>query len=394
MNELKPIVIGWVTHPRPSYEGDVTARQKFLDQLRQLFPEFLWRLEPLELPQSLTAPAIEAVEACEILQRLRDQYRWDMTFGFLRITEANQTRKRPLAVASSPLDVAVIAEDLFSVQLDATIYSSRVLHLLLHLFGHLNGLSVEGHTAANLMADIQHFQDLDANKTFSSEQMDRIRANLESIADPRMEELGLNKRGKMLSFYTRSVFTNLHEIFDSLLKAKFWRFPLRLSRLLTAAISSLFILLMTAEAWDVGVNLPWATALGSIIAGVIGPFFFVLFQQNLLLKKEPHRMTEQAVTSQVSTSLTVFLGMLVTGLLLMTIALSLSYGLFPTRVVERWLADSGTDLSWQAYLKLSCFITSIGMVVGALGASFETRTYFRKVVLIDRDIHIRSYDIR
>jgi hypothetical protein len=95
--------------------------------------------------------------------------------------------------------------------------------------------------------------DLDTMNHFSDEQLARQRLALKEIADQRLEESSQG-RTNPVRFAFRAAWLNRRELAEAILAARSWQFPIRLSRLTIASVSTLVILLLTAEAWDLGLS--------------------------------------------------------------------------------------------------------------------------------------------
>jgi hypothetical protein len=58
---------------------------------------------------------------------------------------------------------------------------------------------------------------------------------------------------------------------------------------------------------------------------------------------------------------------------------------FQPALVAGWAASLHGAVSTRHYLILSAFVASFGLLIGALGASFEQYHYFRHVTYIDEE---------
>jgi hypothetical protein len=171
------------------------------------------------------------------------------------------------------------------------------------------------------------------------------------------------------------------EIAAAVLRAAPWQFPFRLQRLSTAAMSALLVLMFTEEVWAVSTAQPgWLVGLLSVV--VIGVTSgYILKRQNLLLSRSANRLTEQNVVTHTAITVVVIIGMAVTYLLLLGTVLALAGAVFAPTVAEQWAGP----MTWREYASLGGFIAIVGVVIGALGASFEGQAYFRHLTYVDEE---------
>jgi hypothetical protein len=66
-------------------------------------------------------------------------------------------------------------------------------------------------------------------------------------------------------------------------------------------------------------------------------------------------------------------------------ALLLCVLFFQQPLIAGWAASLDGAVSTTHYLILSAFVASFGLLIGALGASFEQHYYFRHVTYIDEE---------
>ena len=109
-----------------------------------------------------------------------------------------------------------------------------------------------------------------------------------------------------------------------------------------------------------------------------------------LWQRRRHRsgraISEQIVASNVSASAIVASGMLVTFLILALLTLAAAVLLFPSAVVHGWAASAEKPITAYQYFLLAGTVGSLGIMIGALGASFEQQSHFRHVVFVDEEV--------
>jgi hypothetical protein len=370
------------------------AREGLGQSLREWFPEFDWRLPLLERQDGTQAGVrVPPVALFDMAVVERDLRGWDFTIVVTPRDLVSHYRPYALAALSRSLEVAVISTWRIDPQaLDSTIgeetrveaIARRVRVLGLHLFGRRNGLSHRT-DAANLMFEVGVPGDLDGMSELTHEQRRQMRDSLGQVADLRLEEQGEFARATGWRFYLSSLWVNRREIARSTLEARPWQFPFRLSRLTTAALSALLVLLMTAEVWDLGMTEPVLLCVGLSVLALLTTTAYVLFRQQLMLRREGPRLSEQVVVKNVSSLSIVLAGMLTMYLLLFGLTLVLGLALYPDRLVATWAASVRGEIAVGHYLRLAALIASLGLLIGALGASFEEQTYFRHVIYVDEE---------
>lgn len=398
-------------HAQPSYEpldigiivlGHMPSKEKeIIDRLPSAlkawleshFEQFHWRFRLTTLPCPQTALRQEPAFLLDEGARLRDLYKWD--FGILITPSDLIGRYKPYALAatSSALDLAVISTHrLGSAQHTSTSHEdaddctllAQLQTLCLRSIAHLSGLS-KRLEQSNLMLSPQSPEDLLAMSDFDSEQIATLNRNFELIADPRLEEVKSSAALSNFHFYLKSAWINRHEIFDAVIHAKPWEFPVRLLRLSAAAISTMVILLVTAETWDLAKAQQPVTLGVMMFATLCCTTLFVTFKQHLLVRSHTKQLREQSVITHISAFLIVCIGMITTALSLISVTLALSYFLYPQELIARW-TDTASHALPFVYWKTACLVTAQGLLIGALGASFEEQHHFRHIVFVDEEL--------
>ncbi|NND97878.1 MAG: hypothetical protein HKN47_11175 [Pirellulaceae bacterium] len=218
-------------------------------------------------------------------------------------------------------------------------------------------------------------------------QIARQRDALAEIADQRLEE-GAGQRLNNLSFASQAVWINRREIGEAILAARPWEFPKRLSRLTLASVSTVAILLMTAESWDLALSQPQGRVATLAVFSLVVTTTYVILRQQLLVRRTRAR-SEQRIVTSISGIGIVFVGMTVTWLALLLLAFVVSSLLFDGPLIASWAASmdlEGSDISAWDHLQMAWFCGSVGLLIGALGASFESQNYFRHIIFVDEEI--------
>ena len=370
------------------------ARAMLIGELREHLPQFRWRIPLIRRPELKQPTRVEPVMLLQHGVEERDVHGWDFAVLVTASDLIPHYKSRAMAVVARLLDLAVIS----TARLDPFAFdetesaagrleglTTRLHTLLLHTVGHLCGLPNTSEPD-NRMFEVESVGQLDGMERLRPEQIEEMREALADIDDARLEETHGRSRGSV-RFYLASAWINSHEIFDAVQHARPWEFPRRLSRLTTAAMSSLIVLMLTAESWDLALSQTPTRMLALLAVALVSTTVFVIRRQRLLTRREHRRLTEQVVVSNVSTVLIVAAGMASMAVLLFGISLLAGWGLFGSELVARWSGHEETAplISTRDYFTMASFVTSLGLFVGALGASFEDHYDVRHITFVDEE---------
>ena len=363
-------------------------------RLRELYPEFRFDFFEIKRPEMSSGGRIEPTLLLRQAVEERDSRHWDFAFVLTAAELVGNYSPYCFAALSRPLDAAAISLSLIDPQalgaeVDAKTrvdrISRRLCRLILHGFGHLSGLPKSDQSTDLLYHPIDA-RSLDHMWNISPEDQRRQRAVLEKIADPRLEEA--SRRMSYPAFYLQSIFINRGTILRAIMAARPWQFPRRLSRLTIAAFSTLAILLMTAESWDLALAQDRVHILSLILISLLVTTVYVIVRQQLLVRRR-RRRSEQSVVTSVSALGIVLAGMTITWLTLFAVGLVVSHLLFPGELISTWAATTMREsrpLSWLDRPAMAMFSASLGLLIGALGASFESQNYFGHIIFVDEEI--------
>lgn len=387
------------------------ARGRFARRLRDLFPSFEFRVPLVMHPEQRLPATAEATTLLDIAQNEKDLKNWDFALAVTAGDLRGYVRPTLLAAPSAVIGCAAIAcgriwepceeaDDDACMRRSVKLAADRLANLATHLLGHLCGLR-DRDEAADFMHKPKNVVDLEAMQHFDDAGTDLLRWELHDVADPRLEEDEQSNEDEASSasmvggalrharFNLVAAATNASDVWGAVVRAQPWMFPLRLSRLTTAAVSTLLVLCMTAEAWEAGMSQPmWRVVVLSIAAMLLTTPFLINRQQLLIHRprRRSRRFSEQRSVGNVAISLAVFLGMLTTYTALLLAALLTTWAFFPDHVVANWAATVEKAGRPVHYFRLCGSVAAVGLVIGALGASFEPRGYMRHVALVDEEI--------
>lgn len=375
---------------RRAIEG---AIETLAERLGQWLGGFRWCLEPIVRDEWYSAAAAEPTDLLERARHVRDEYSLDLAIVITSSDLVSRYKPFTFAVVSNALDGIVVS----TARIDPRAHDStadeptrvatlsrRVADLVIHSMGHWLGLHHDP-TPQNLMYDIESLSDLDTTQSLTPQQRADMGRVLADIADQRLEE-GSGGRVSATRFYLRAAWQNRGEIADAVRRATPWAFPFRLARFTAAGVSAAVILLMTAESWDMATSMADLKCVALFAVAVAAATAYIAHRQQLLLARTGRRLTEQIVTSNVSALAIVGAGMLFTFLLLSGLALVIGWLLFPAEVINGWAAAIESPLELRHYLRMAITVGALGIIIGALGASFEPLHHFRHVVFVDEEV--------
>ena len=161
--------------------------------------------------------------------------------------------------------------------------------------------------------------------------------------------------------------------------------PLRLARLTIAALTTVLVLSMTAEAWELGLRQAWSTVAGLSLVALAATTVYVLLRQGLLLRRRHVGLSEQIVATNLTTVAIVAVGIVTTYACLLLITLLFCAALFDGAVVGSWAPTIDGPVRVAHYFIFAGFVSATGIMIGALGASFEGENYFRHITFVDEE---------
>ncbi|XZE53958.1 hypothetical protein SH139x_005731 [Planctomycetaceae bacterium SH139] len=374
------------------------------DRLQDWFPQFVWKLELARRPDWGGVTTAEPTDWLLQAAEERDANRWDFALAITNVDLQGHYRSFAYAAVSRSLDAAVVSTlridpDQSGMELDSGErvhkIAGRLARLLLHSVGHLNGLKRQA-DRENLMAVGITASDFDGHYDLDEEQHERLTKTFEEVADVRLEEHGAQRRQSRLRFILKAIWWNRSDILKSIAGARPWEFPRRLSRLTTAAVSTLAILMMTAEAWDLGLSQSAYQLLLLACSALLATSWYVAYRQQLLIHRF-HLRTEQTVSTQTASLGIVAMGMATMWLVLAMLSMIFSVLLFENELIAQWAGEDGIEqlvgqsshgreAIYRLYFRMASFVASIGVLIGALGTSFESQHHFRHIVFVDEEI--------
>lgn len=253
--------------------------------------------------------------------------------------------------------------------------------LAMHLMGHLLGLD-HSRSAGDVMAPFA-FDD-DRRRLPGFREADRRELhNVTGRLPERVQSGGTLRR---LLFHLTSAARHPLYFLTTLWRNRALLLPLFLPSLATAAVAPTFILIFTAEIWDVGLNMTSDVAWIFGILNVVAATWYLTFVQDLFFpRKEKRRITEHMALVNTVIFSTILLAMVGLFAMVGLLMLFIVFYIFPPGLMATWptLEDPIVDIADR--IRLAGFISAVGVLTGALAGGLESRTVIRHLALFLRE---------
>ncbi|OFW57106.1 MAG: hypothetical protein A2W01_11160 [Candidatus Solincola sediminis] len=238
---------------------------------------------------------------------------------------------------------------------------------VLQYLARLNGLRTAG-------SDIRGALRIDS--FYNEQELKELNQALHGLTD------GVLERGvkdiRSLALYIRLVLAHPMRV----LKAVFSHHPLRmvfsLNKLVFAAVAALILSLLSTELWHLGVGInAWRLALIALAVIVVATLY-VVFRQQLFVRKVSLSLSEQAAFFNLTSFLTVLAVFLLLFIAIFCVTMIVALSVYPRYIIEQWLQKDALGIN--DYIKVCLLISSLALVVAALGAGLEENQHFRQVM--------------
>ncbi|MDS0282327.1 hypothetical protein [Haloarcula onubensis] len=248
--------------------------------------------------------------------------------------------------------------------------------LLVHLLGHVLGA---GHSDGGAMAPFEFRPDRRAVPPMDAD----VEAYLHRIADeiPAEEATPRGPVGR-LAFHARSALRNPSRVIGAVVNSRAPLLPLSLPKLSTAALTPTLVIVFSAESWDVGFNMDDVTAALFAVASVLVAAGYLFFAQNLSFPRKRHRLvTEQTALVNVAVLLVLVLAMAGLFALVWSVMLVVELLVFPPDLMSNWPSLEDPTVGFVDLVRTGAFISTIGVLSGALAGGLESRTIIAHLTL-------------
>ncbi len=251
--------------------------------------------------------------------------------------------------------------------------------LLLHLVGRIAGL--ERDRESRVMRPFEFRLNRGALPPFSAGE----RAALAETGS-RLPERELRGEAALASLVFHALMAIRHpaQTLKPLWRNKALLLPLSLPGLATAAVAPSFLLVFTAEIWDVGLGMSNGVALAYASLSTLGATLFLARVQSLFLpRKKRNVLTEHLAVANTTIFLSVLLACVGLFLMVAVLMLVLETWVFPADLMQTWPTLEQPNVAFADKLRLAAFIATIGVTTGALAGGLENRAIMRHLALFE-----------
>jgi predicted Zn-dependent protease len=254
--------------------------------------------------------------------------------------------------------------------------------LLVHLVGHVLGAR---HRDAEdgVMAPFRFRPDRRAVPPMDADVGARLHRIVAEIPATEVTPRGPLAR---LGFHLRSAARNGDWIRRALVDSRAPLLPLSLPKLSTAAVAPTLVIVFSAESWDIGFAMDDLTAALFAVASVLLAALYILFAQNLTFPRKRHRIVTEHTALVNVTVFCILVGAMV-GLfaLVWVVMLVIELVVFPPNLMSNWPSLEDPTVGLVDLVRTGAFISTIGVLSGALAGGLESRTIVSHLALfLDR----------
>ncbi|WP_277541844.1 hypothetical protein [Haloarcula laminariae] len=252
--------------------------------------------------------------------------------------------------------------------------------LLAHLVGHVLGAR---HADSGVMAPFEFAADRQSIPPIDAD----VAAQLRRIAGeiPADEATPRGPLGR-LAFHGASAARNPSRVLRALGNSRAPLLPLSLPKLSTAAVAPTLVIVFSAESWDVGVHMGNLTAALFAAVSVLVAALYVFFAQKLAFPRKRHRVvTEQTALVNVTVFLILLGAMVGLFAVVWSVMLVIELVVFPPNLMSNWPSLEDPVVGLVDLVRTGAFISTIGVLSGALAGGLESRTIVSHLTLfLDR----------
>lgn len=259
--------------------------------------------------------------------------------------------------------------------LDSAAVRWNAATLLVHLLGHVFGAD---HGDGGVMEPFSFDPDRRRVPPFDAD----VTRHLRTIAARIPEADASRGRLRRLAFHASSLARNPRTVVSTLLQSRAPLLPFSLPRLSTAAVTPTLILVFSAEAWDVGLNLTNRTAALFAVGSVLAAALHLLYVQRLSFPRERSQViTEHMALVNVTVFLILVAAMAGLFVLVGSIMLLIELAVFPPNLMTNWPSLEDPTVGLVDLVRVGGFISTLGVLSGALAGGIENRMALRHLAL-------------
>lgn len=300
-------------------------------------------------------------------------------------------RERLVPGLASPLGrTAVISTDQLrrgsrdepGLPLDSETVRWNAAALFLHLIGHILGAR-HRRGERGVMEPFEVISSRRDVPTFESEIEEKLPRTAASTPQEEMTSRGFLRR---LVFYLESAGRNSRQLIRTVVDSRAPFLPLSLPKLATAAVAPTLVIVFSAEAWDVGFHMTNGTAALFSVGSIVAAALYLVFAQSLLFPRQRRRViTEHAALLNIAVFSILLFAMLGLFVFVGSIILLIELVVFPPNLISNWPSLEDPSVGFLDLIRTAVFISTIGVLSGALAGGIESRAIIRQLTLfLDR----------
>ena len=185
-----------------------------------------------------------------------------------------------------------------------------------------------------------------------------------------------------LGFHASSAVRNSSAVTQAVINSRAPLLPLSLPKLSTAAVAPTLVIVFSAETWDVGFHLSNVTAGLFAVTSILTAALYLLFAQKLTFPRKHHEIVTEH-TALVNVTVVLVLVLVMVGLfsLVWGIMLVIELVVFPPNLMSNWPSLEEPVVGLVDLVRTGAFISTIGVLSGALAGGLEDRTLISHLTL-------------
>ncbi|MBW3582063.1 MAG: hypothetical protein KY455_03095 [Euryarchaeota archaeon] len=188
-------------------------------------------------------------------------------------------------------------------------------------------------------------------------------------------------------FHVTNASQNMGQVVRPLVRSRAPFLALTLPRLSTAAVVPSLVLIISAEIWDVGVNVEAVRLLAAAVVVLFASTVYVVFSNRLLFPRgERRRMTEHLAVVNTTVLATMFFVMLGLMVMLWLLILAIVVLVFPQDLIHTWPTLGNAPVGLRGEMRIALLVSVIGTVTGALAGGLESRSVLRELALFRDEV--------
>lgn len=190
-----------------------------------------------------------------------------------------------------------------------------------------------------------------------------------------------------MSLHLRSAFRHPRLVLQALFRNQAPLLSLKMPGLATAAVAPVFILVFSAEFWDAGLGMSHKTAWTYAALSILAATIYLCFAQRLFLpRRKTHVVPEHLAVANVVIFLSMSLAVIGLFVMVALLALAIELWVFPPDLISTWPTLEDQEVGFPDLLRISVFISTVGVTTGALAGGLHRREILREMALYQAEV--------